>query len=88
MQFSRAALDHAVTTQSGNGRPEKAAAVKGEAHAPHILTVQTGLVGNLQLVPTADLRPAGKTGLHIVGTILVPFSQQVLLIPEGRPGTE
>ena len=66
MQLSRAALDHAVTTQGGNGRPEKAAAVKGKAHALHIFAVQTGLVRDLQFVPATDLRPAGKAGLYII----------------------
>ena len=88
MQLSRAALDHAIAAQGGNGRPEKAAAVKGKAHALHIFAVQTGLVRDLQFVPATDLRPAGKAGLYIIGTVFVPFSQQVLLIPEGRPGTD
>ena len=69
------ALATAIAAQGGNDRPEKAAAVKGKAPAPHILTVQPGLVGNLQLVPTADLRPAGKAGLHIVGTVFVTLCQ-------------
>ena len=75
MQLSRAALDHAVATQGGNGRPEKAAAVKGKAHALHILAVQTGFVCDLQLVPATDLCPAGKAGLHIVGTVFVTLCQ-------------
>lgn len=87
MQLSRATLDHAVAPQGGNGCPEKAAAVKGKAHAPHIFTVQPRLVRDLQLVPATDLRPAGKAGLHIIGTVFIPLRQQILLIPEGRPGT-
>lgn len=75
MQLSRAALDHAVTAQGGNGRPEKAAAVKGKAHALHIFAVQTGLVRDLQFVPATDLRPAGKAWLHIVGTVFVTLCQ-------------
>ena len=47
MQLSRAALDHAVAPQGGNGRPEKAAAVKDKAHAPHIFAVQTRLLPGL-----------------------------------------
>ena len=75
MQLSRAALDHAVAAQGGNGRPEKAAAVKGKAHTPHILAVQAGLVRDLQFVPATDLRSAGKAGFHIVGTVFVTLCQ-------------
>lgn len=53
MQFSRAALDHAIAAQGGNGRPEKAAAVKGKAHAPHIFAIQPRLVRDLQFIPRA-----------------------------------
>lgn len=87
MQLPGAALYHTVSAQCGNGRSEEAAAIKAEAHTLHILAVQTRLVGNLQLIPAADLRPAGQARLYIVGTVLVALSQQVLLIPEGRART-
>ena len=35
-----------------------------------------------------DLSPARQAGADIVGTVFVPLGQQVVLIPEGRPGAD
>ena len=50
----------------------------------HIPAVQLCLFGNFQLVPAMDLRPAGQPGAHIVCTVLIPFGQQVVLVPKRR----
>ena len=35
-----------------------------------------------------DLRPAGQAGADVVCAVLVPFGQQVVLVPEGRARTD
>ena len=53
----------------------------------HVQTVELRFLGDLQLVAAMDLRPAGQAGADVIGAVLVPFGQQVVLVPEGRART-
>lgn len=62
-------------------RAEEAPDVKQKGEFFHILAVKPGLYIDFQLVPAIDLRPAGQPRDNVVGSVLVPLRQQILLIP-------
>ena len=62
--------------------PKKHFTSSPKADVLHIPAVQLCLFGDFQLVPAMDLRPAGQPGAYIVCTVLIPFGQQVVLVPK------
>ena len=62
--------------------------IKGEAEISDILAVIGGLFFNGQLVPAVDLGPAGETRADVVGAVFVPLGDQVILVPQRRPGAD
>ena len=79
MDGARAALHHAVVVQHGDDGAKKALHVQPKAQMLHIVAIQPGLVGDLQLIAAVDLRPARQAGADVVGSVLVPLGQQVVL---------
>ena len=65
MQRTRAAFHHAVVIQHRLDGAEEALHIHPEAQMLHIIAVQPGFIGNFQLIPAVDLRPAGQTGSDI-----------------------
>ena len=88
MQRPRAALHDTVVVQHRPDGAKEALHVQPKAQVLHIVAVQPGLIGDLQLIAAMDLGPARQAGADIVGTVFVPLGQQVVLIPEGRPGAD
>ena len=86
VQSAGTALDHTVVVEHRPDGAKEALYVHAKAQVLHIVAVQPGLVHDLQLIPPMDLSPAGQAGADIVGTVLVPLGQRVVLVPEGRPG--
>ena len=85
MNRARAAFHHAIVIQHRLDGAKEALYIHPEAQMLHIIAIQPGFIGNFQLIPAVDLRPAGQTGSDVVGTILIPLGQQIILIPERRP---
>ena len=88
MQRPGAALHHAVVVGHGPDGAEEAFDVQPEAHMLHIPAVQLRFLRDLQLVAAMDLRPTGQAGADVVCAVLVPFGQQVVLVPKGRARTD
>ena len=63
---------------------EKAAKIHTRTIFFHIITVEFCLDGNLQFISAIDLRPSGESGKHIIGTVFIPFRDQIILVPERR----
>ena len=81
MVCTGAALDHAVMPQHLENGTEKALTVKEKANILDILTIQVGFYRNFKFISPVDLSPAGQTREYIVGTVFIPFRDQVILIP-------
>ena len=84
VDFAGAAFYHAVALEHANERAKKALAVEKEALALYVFAVEGCLHGDFQFVATVDLRPAGQAHGHVVGTVLVAFFNQVVLVPQRR----
>ena len=81
MQGAGAALHHAIMLEHGGNSAKEAFHIQPKADMLHIPAIQLCLLGDFQLVPAMDLRPAGQPRAHIVCAVLIPFGQQVILIP-------
>src|SRR5699024_8629400 len=88
VQSAGAALHHAVVAHHRPDGVKKAFQVPRQGDVGHIFAVQPRLFGDLQLVPAVDLGQAGQPRAHVVGAVLVPLCQQVVLVPQGRPRSD
>ena len=84
MKFSGAAFYHTIALEHANERAKKALAVEKETLALYVFAVEGRLHGDFQFVAAVNLRPAGKAHGHVVGTVLVTFCNQVVLVPQCR----
>ena len=84
VDFAGAALHHAVALEHANERTKKTLAVEKETLTLYVFAVEGRLHGNFQFVATVDLRPAGQAHGYVVGTVLVTFCNQVVLVPQCR----
>lgn len=81
MEYSSATFYDAVMPQHFKDGTEKALTVKEKANILDILTIQAGFYRNFKFISPVDLSPAGQTREYIVGTVFIPFRDQVILIP-------
>lgn len=84
VDFAGAAFYHAVALEHANERTKETLAVEKEALALYVFAVEGRLHGDFEFVATVDLRPTGQAHRHVVGTILVAFFNQVVLVPQRR----
>ena len=84
MHSTGTAFDHAVALEYANERAKEALAVEKETLTLYVFAVEGRLHGDFQFVAAVDLRPAGKAHRHVVGTVLVAFFNQVVLVPQSR----
>ncbi len=54
----------------------------------NVFTIEAGLDLDRQFIAPIDLGPAGQSDRYVVGSILVPGLNEVILIPKSRPGTD
>lgn len=84
MEFTCAALHHAVALEHAREGSKETLAVKGKALAFYVFAVKGRLHGDFKFIAAVNLRPAGKANGHVVRAVLVAFRNQVVLIPQSR----
>ena len=88
VQRAGAALYDSIMGQYRFDGAKKAAHIQPKAQVLRIVAIQAGLFLNLQFIPAVDLCPASQTRPQIVGSVLIPGIQQVVLVPQRRTGAD
>ena len=86
MQSASAAFYDAIVLQYLSNTAEEAFTVKQEAELLSIFAVQPGFHCDFQFIAAIDLRPTSEARPDIIGAILIPLRNQVVLIPQSWPG--
>jgi len=88
VHFSGAAFDNAVALEHADERSEEALAIEQETLAFYVFAVEGRLHGDFEFVATVNLSPAGEANGNVIRAVLVTFSNQIVLVPQGRTRTD
>src|SRR5699024_2924379 len=81
IRCSGSTFNNAITLRNAYERSEKTFHIKPEAHVLYIFTIELRFDINGELVTSFDLSPSGQSRSDIVGTVVISFSNQIVLIP-------
>ena len=88
MKLPSAAFDHTVALEHTHERSKKAPAIKQKAPTLDVFAVEGRFHGYFKFVASVNLRPAGQADRNVIRSVLIPFGNQVVLVPERRTRTD
>src|SRR5699024_10429984 len=81
IRCSGSTFNNAITLRNAYERSEKTFHIKPEAHVLDIFTIELRFDINGELVASLYLSPSGQSRSDVIVTVVISFSNQIVLIP-------